>query len=65
MTKCDYCGKKIEIGLIILNEFSCEYKNISYSSYRKFFCSKECLMSFISNKCREIGIESEEEKLWK
>lgn len=62
--KCDYCGNDIRYGeLIILEHMVVLAKEkLSISDFE--FCSKKCLMSFISGKCREIGIRSEEEKIW-
>ena len=65
MKKCDYCrGELSETHTIYLEHFHIVFKVGDYGTYSRFFCSKKCLMSYISESCRKVGIKSEEEEVW-
>ena len=68
MTKCDYCGKQtfvLDFSFLSLDRIEFSYKGNYFNNSYKQFCSKKCLMSYISESCRKIGIKSEEEEVWK
>lgn len=63
MTKCSYCNKNSKDYITLVN-FILYFRKVRKQAINFKFCSKECLMSFLSERCREAGIKSREEEVW-